>query len=173
MIDLDGHRPPAALPSRRPETAYSRDTAAIRVIGIGNEYAHDDAAGLLVARGLRSEARVGVEVLEQSGEGAALMESWKGACHVVVIDAARCGTWPGTVHRFDARHEPLPAQFFQGSTHAFGLYQAVEVARSLNQLPYTLIVYAIEGRDFAAGIGVSPEVEAAISATVTAVSAEF
>jgi len=145
----------------------------VLVIGIGNEYAHDDAAGLLVARAFKAQAAEGIEVLEQSGEGAALMESWTGARAVVVIDAARSGGPPGTVHRFDAGRESLPAATFRGSTHAFGLYQAVEVARSLDRLPPRLIVFAIEGRDFTAGTGLSAEVERAIPAAVAAVIGEI
>lgn len=147
--------------------------AKILVIGIGNEYAHDDAAGLLVARAFKAQAPEGVVVLEQSGEGAALMELWTGACAAIVMDAARSGGPPGAVHRFDAGREPLPAETFRGSTHAFGLYQAVEVARSLGRLPPRLTVFAIEGRDFTAGIGLSAELEGAVPATVAAVIREI
>jgi hydrogenase maturation protease len=147
--------------------------AKILVIGIGNEYARDDAAGLCVARALQEQARDGVDIQEQSGEGAALMESWKGVDAVVVIDAAHSGSAPGTLHRFDAGREPLPAQSFRGSTHAFGLYEAVEVARSLNRLPPCLVVYVIEGGNFAAGTGLSPELERAIPAAATTVANEI
>jgi len=147
--------------------------ARILVIGIGNEYARDDAAGLRVARALQAQAPGGVEIREQSGEGAALMESWKGAGTVVIVDAARSGGAIGSLHRFDASQEPLPAQPFRGSTHAFGLHEAVEVARSLSRLPRRLIIYAIDGRDFSAGIGLSPEVERAIPAAVAAVIGEI
>jgi hydrogenase maturation protease len=145
----------------------------VLVIGIGNEYARDDAAGLLAARALRAQERRDVEVRELSGEGAALMEAWKCAEAVIVIDAARSGAAPGTLRRFDAGREPLPAGAFRGSTHAFGLYEAVEVTRSLNQLPGRLVIYAVEGRDFAAGIGLSPELERAIPALVAAVIGEI
>jgi hydrogenase maturation protease len=147
--------------------------AKVLVIGIGNAYAHDDAAGLLVARAVRAELSEGVEVLEQSGEGAALMESWTGARAAIVIDAARSSGPPGAVHRFDAGREPLPAETFRGSTHAFGLYQAVEVARSLGRLPPRLTVFAIEGRDFTAGIGLSAELAGALPAAVAAVMREI
>lgn len=143
--------------------------AKILVLGIGNEYAHDDAVGLIVARGLQSLGRDDAAVLEQSGEGAALMETWKGADSVIVIDAVRSGAAPGTLHRFDAIDKPLPAEPFRGSTHAFGLYEAAEVARSLNQLPRGLIVYGVEGRDFTAGVGLSPDVQAAIPLIVMTV----
>lgn len=147
--------------------------AKILVIGIGNEYAHDDAAGLRVSRAVQEQPPDGVEIQEQSGEGAALIESWKGAGTVIVIDAARSGSPPGTLHRFDASQAPLPAEPFRGSTHAFGLHEAVEVARSLRHLPQCLIVYAIDGRDFSAGIGLSPEVERAIPAAAAAVIGEI
>lgn len=138
----------------------------ILVIGIGNEYARDDGAGLRVVRGLRAQAPDGVQIQEQSGEGAALMESWKGAAAVIVIDAANSGSAPGTLYRFDASCEPLPAQPFRGSTHVVGLREAVELARALDRLTPRLIVYAIEGRDFSAGTGLSPDVERAIPAAI-------
>jgi hydrogenase maturation protease len=147
--------------------------AEVLVIGIGNEYARDDAAGLLVARALKAQGWQRVKVLEQSGEGAALIEAWQGSELVIVIDAARSGGAPGIIRRFDAGREPLPAHSFRGSTHALGLYEAVEVSRSLNQLPRRLIVYAIDGTDFAPGIGLTPNVERAISVAVRVVDGEI
>jgi hydrogenase maturation protease len=132
------------------------------VIGIGNEYARDDAAGLLVVRRLKERSESKCAILEHNGEGASLIEAWKGATSVVVIDAVRSGAEPGRVHRFNARLAPLPAEHFRGSTHAFGLCEAIELARSLNQLPQGLIVYGIEGQDFTAGVSVSAAVENAV-----------
>ena len=137
-------------------------TSEILVIGIGNEYAHDDAAGLLAARKLKEKAPGKFAIVECSGEGASLIEAWKHATSVIVIDAVRSGAEPGKIHRFDARRTPLPAQAFRGSTHSFGLCEAIELARSLHQLPQHLITYGIEGYDFAAGVGVSPTVECSI-----------
>ena len=57
-------------------------------------------------------------------------------------------------------HETLPDPFLNYSTHAFSVAEAVEMARALDQLPPHLIVYGIEGKDFAAGEGLSVEVEA-------------
>jgi hydrogenase maturation protease len=145
---------------------------AMLVIGIGNEYARDDGAGLHVVRKLKETARHNFGILEHSGEGASLIEAWKGATSVIVIDAVRSGAEPGRVYRFDGCRAPLPGQPFRGSTHAFGLYEAVELARSLNQLPRRLIVYGIEGQDFTAGTIVSPAVELAIGKVAQAVLEE-
>lgn len=132
------------------------------MIGIGNEYACDDAAGLLVARKLKEKADAGFRILEHCGEGASLIEAWKGTTSVIVIDAVRSGAEPGKTYRFDASRASLPAEPFRGSTHAFGLYEAVELARSLGELPQRLMVYGIEGQDFRAGANVSPAVARAI-----------
>jgi hydrogenase maturation protease len=131
------------------------------IIGLGNHYRGDDAVGLVVARRLKEAAPEGVRVLEESGEGAALMESWKGAATVILIDALHSGAKPGTVRRLDAHGQPIPTRFFHCSTHAFGVAEAIELARVLSQLPPRVIVYGIEGKSFEAGLGLCPEVEKA------------
>jgi hydrogenase maturation protease len=136
------------------------------VIGIGSEYRGDDAVGLLAARRTKELGLQDVTVLEQDGDGAQLMEAWSGARVVMIIDAAGSGAPAGTVHRFEANADPLPAHFSHHSTHAFGLAEAIELARALGQLPERVIIYGIEARNFAAGTGISPEVRAALDRVV-------
>ncbi|MBI4327505.1 MAG: hydrogenase maturation protease [Chloroflexi bacterium] len=130
----------------------------ILVIGLGNDLRGDDAVGRLLARRLKTEAGSAFRVLEASGEGASLMEAWQGTDAVILIDAVQSGAEPGTIHRLDAHAQPLPGRFFHYSTHAFNVAEAVELARALGQLPPQLVVYGIEGGNFAAGTGLSPEV---------------
>jgi hydrogenase maturation protease len=131
------------------------------VIGVGNAFRGDDGVGLIVAQRLRELDLPGVTVVEQSGEGAALVESWKDAGRVIVVDAISSGGEPGDIYRFAAAGQPLPALFSGDSTHAFGLAEAVELARQLNRLPPSLVIYGIEGKSFDLATGLSPEVEAA------------
>lgn len=138
----------------------------VLVIGIGNEYRGDDGAGLVVARRIKELNLPDVRMLEAGGEGAALMEAWQGAEAAILIDAVYSGGTPGTVYRFDARTESIPAKFFHYSTHAFSVAEAIELARALNQLPPRLIVYGIEGLRFDAGVGLSAEVERATQEVV-------
>jgi hydrogenase maturation protease len=142
------------------------------IIGLGNEYRHDDAVGLVVARRLRQAAPKSVRVLEETGEGASLLESWQDAEMVILIDAVQSGAAPGTLHRLDAHAQPMAKEFFRFSTHAFGLAEAVELGRALGRLPPRLIVYGIEGKSFEAGVGLSPEVEAAAQVVVERVLGE-
>ena len=132
------------------------------LIGVGNAWRGDDGAGLAVARRVRELSPAGVEVREVEGDATALVEAWSGAEGVVVVDAAESGATPGTVRRFDARMRPLPVRSLRSSTHAFGVSDAVELARALDRLPARLDVYAIEGASFTAGEGLSPAVERAV-----------
>jgi len=143
------------------------------IIGLGNEYRRDDAVGLVVARRVREAAPESVRVLEESGEGAGLMESWQDADAVILIDAVHSGAKPGTLHRLDAHAQPIAKKFFRFSTHAFGLAEAVELARALGRLPPQLIVYGVEGKSFEAGVGLSPEVAAAAQGVVKRVLGEL
>lgn len=141
---------------------------SVLVLGVGNADRGDDAVGRVVARRVREAlatrgelAPAGpVAVLEHHGEGAALLEAWKDAVSVVVVDAAAPGTTPGRIHRIDAGSQPLPVALLR-STHAFGVAEAVGLARALGWLPRSLVVYAVEGLSFAAGTPMSPEVETA------------
>jgi hydrogenase maturation protease len=81
---------------------------------------------------------------------------------VILIDAVQSGHAPGTIHRFDASHVPVPRRFFNYSTHAFGVAESVELARVLNQLPPQVILYGIEGKDFTDGANLSSEVAATV-----------
>ena len=131
------------------------------VIGVGNAYRSDDAVGLIVAHRLRTLASNHVTVLEQSGEGTHLMEAWKDSETVILLDAVFSGAKAGTIHRFDARLQRVPRDFFRYSTHAFGVSDAIELARALDRLPPRLVVYGIEGKSFEVGTQLSLEVEKA------------
>jgi hydrogenase maturation protease len=139
------------------------------IIGLGNQYRRDDAVGLIVARRLKERAPEHVQVLEESSDGVALMESWKDADAVILIDAVHSGAEPGIFRRLDAHRQSIPAEFSHCSTHAFSTAEAIELARALGQLPPRLIVYGIEGKIFEAGLGLSPEVERAVRKVVECV----
>ena len=140
--------------------------ARILVIGVGNEYRSDDAVGLVVARRLRQLSLGNVTVIEASGEGTDLMESWKGAGTVIIVDAASSGAKPGTIHRIDARAQRIPTGLLRYSTHAFSVGEAVELARAINRLPPRMVVYGIEGERFDEGTVLSRAVQGSVDTVV-------
>jgi hydrogenase maturation protease len=125
------------------------------LVGVGNEYRSDDGVGLVVARKIHEKLIPSVTVKEESGEGAALMESWQGFQNVIIVDAVSSGAIPGTIFRIDANKETVSIKFFHYSTHAFSVAEAVELARTMNVLPLKLVVYGIEGNNFSAGTAIS------------------
>jgi hydrogenase maturation protease len=140
--------------------------ARILVIGVGNEYRSDDAVGLVVARRLKRLSLGNVTVIEASGQGTDLMESWKEADTVIIVDAASSGAKPGTIHRIDARVQLIPRGLLRYSTHAFSVGEAVELARAMNLLPPRMVVYGIEGERFDEGTMLSRAVQGSLDAVV-------
>jgi hydrogenase maturation protease len=128
------------------------------LIGVGNPFRSDDRAGRVVVQQLRKGLPPGIPLLEETGDGAELFDAFAGADCVILVDAVQSGAPPGTIHRFDACTEKLPGWFSHSSTHTFGVAEAIELARTMGELPGKLIVYGIEGLDFSAGTELSPEV---------------
>jgi hydrogenase maturation protease len=143
------------------------------VLGIGNPDRGDDAAGPAVARHLRRLLLAGVEVIEHGGEATALVAQMEGTASAFLIDACASGAPPGTIHRFDVNAAPVPDMAVGLSTHGFGLAMAVELARTLGQLPPRCIVYAIDGASFTTGAPLSSPVAAAVADVVDRLCGEL
>ena len=147
-------------------TQESTSESKTVIIGVGNEYRSDDGLGVIIADKLSNINPNGTRILKQNGEPTLLMDSWKDADKAIVIDAISSGASPGTVKRFDAVEKPLPSQLFHYSTHSFSLADVIELARGLNRLPPSLIIYGIEGKNFTNGFKLSTEVEKAVGKIV-------
>ncbi len=126
-------------------------TPNVLVLGIGNDFRGDDAVGLLAARELEAMHLPHVNVVESRGDGVRLMQLWKGYPAVLVIDAVHSGAPAGTLHRLDVSHNPIPAKFLCTSSHQFGVAEAIETARSLEELPEQVIVFGVEIEHCVAG----------------------
>lgn len=143
------------------------------LVGIGNDLRGDDGVGLEVVRRaqLRVPPEVGVVLCGQ--EATPLLDVLDRAEGVVVVDAVASGAAPGLLHRFDASAATVPARSFRSSTHAFGVGEAIELARALGQLPPAVVVIGVEATQFGAGEGLSAPVRAAVEPAVRAVLEEL
>jgi hydrogenase maturation protease len=113
-----------------------------------------------------------VELDQREGEPTALLATFENADAVWLVDAVSSGGPPGTVHRLDATRRELPTDVFSTSTHHVGLAEAVELARALDQLPRSTIVYGIEGSSFAVGDRLSSTVAAVVDSVADAIREE-
>lgn len=129
-----------------------KSSASRMVIGIGNGWRGDDGIGPYLAERIAELRLENTQVIEARGETAELLELWKGAGKVIVIDAVFSGDEPGSLTRYDVMRDAIPrAVFSKDSTHDFGVVEAIELGKALNSLPRELILFGVEGRDFRAG----------------------
>jgi hydrogenase maturation protease len=139
------------------------------VIGLGNEFRHDDGVGPAVVARLRDLVPSGVELVITDGEPTRLIEAWTGAALAVVVDAVRAQPpQPGRIHRF-VLDRPGPGAGRPASSHGFGLDDAIALALALDRMPRRLIVHAVEAADLTQGTGLTPPVAAAVDAVAAAV----
>ncbi|MFI9615268.1 hydrogenase maturation protease [Streptomyces sp. NPDC052023] len=146
----------------------------IMVIGVGNEFRHDDGVGRAVTARLAERAAdrplpPGAVLENCEGDPARLLGLWENAGLAVVIDAAHAEPpHPGRVHRL-ALEDTRPARTSTTSSHGLGLGEAVELSRVLGRLPSRLVVYAVEGADRSLGRGLSAPVAARVDELARAV----
>jgi hydrogenase maturation protease len=143
------------------------------LIGVGNEFRDDDALGICVVREVKRRNPGFSKILEASGEGSALIEAWNGVDRVIIVDAVFSGKDPGAVYRFDASAQEVPRGLFHYSSHAFGVAEAIEVARRLGKLPRHLLLFGIEGKAFGTGVGLSDPVVKSIPELIAMIEEEI
>jgi hydrogenase maturation protease len=164
----------------------SADASATRaVIGVGNAFRRDDGLGPRVVERLRARAPSNCRLCVSGGEGTELMALWESATHVILIDVVRAGGWTrgeahgsltgeaGTIVRIDATRERVPGDVFHYSSHAFSVAEAIELARTLGELPERVTIYGAVGLSFEAGTGLSPAVEKQVDVIVDAITREL
>jgi len=123
----------------------------VLVACLGNDLRGDDAAGLLVARALRSMNLGCIDVEEHSGDVAELADSIARHAAVVVVDALAAEGPPGTVRELDPARAVAQTR---SSSHGFGVADAIAVARLLRPPSGTdpwLRLIGIVGAEFSLG----------------------
>ncbi len=138
------------------------------IIGCGNRERCDDGAGILVAERLRE---LGIEAEVHTGQAVDLIESWKSADNVIVVDAVVTGAAVGTVQAWDSGRLWVSVGT-TASTHGLGVAETIELAHILDRLPTRLRVYGIEGRRFELGAEISREVQCAVGEVVRRIIAD-
>lgn len=141
--------------------------SGVLLIGVGNEMRGDDGIGVAIVRMVRRLA-AGREFpsgpprfVEIPEGGAALLDAWRGASDVILFDAVWSGAPAGTIHRLGASTREITSVYFHGSTHSFGVADAIELARALRVLPKALTLYGVEGERFEHAAPISPRVRRA------------
>lgn len=138
------------------------------VIGVGNSYRRDDGIGPAVAAAVA--APPGVAVVCCPAEPTAILDAWADSRLAIVVDAAvvdaAVGDWPGLI-RTSTPDECIAET--PVSSHDLSLAQTYELGRALGRAPDELIVVTVAIADTGHGMGLSPEVAAALPEAVRTV----
>lgn len=149
--------------------------AGCRVVGCGNLYAGDDAAGPLVIQrlaALKLPANVECRDVGTSGIDAAL--AFQGAENVIIIDACRSGRTPGSIVELGQEELAAWAESAPPNFHTLRWDQAVAVGRRLwNAMPRRLTIFLIEGETFELGAPLTPAVSRAVAELADGIAARL
>jgi len=126
--------------------------ARLRVVGCGNPFAADDAAGLEVIQRLRACGEWECELLEMPQAGVELMEILDGAQTVVFVDAVSSGALPGTIHLVSLPSQAIELRALGSfSSHGWGLAETLQLRTALGRTLPRLFLVGIEIETCVAG----------------------
>ncbi len=148
------------------------NSTKILIAGVGNELRQDDAFGILLAQKLEKEGSFpdSVKVMEIGSGGIHLVQQlFDGYGILILLDIVKWGGPAGTIHFKEVEVKDvtsLPADVqneFLADMHYINPLKALMMAKALNVLPKQVIFLGCESEAHEEiGIGVSPEVAAAI-----------
>lgn len=147
----------------------------IAVIGIGNVLAGDDALGPHVVRVLeaRFELPEGVQVIDAGTPGYDLTAFLVGQDAVVLVDAVRAKGPPGELRTYDKAGLLQKKPILAVSPHEPGVREALLNADFMGVTPPVVRLVGVIPSETGTGIGLSPEVRAAVPGAVEAVVREL
>jgi len=146
----------------------------ILVLGVGNVLLSDEGAGVRAVEQLKLQYvfPANVELIDGGTMGLDLLGYLDDTSHLLIIDAIVSTKSPGSV--VVERLLDPPAYFRQKiSPHQIGLSELLAVAAMQDCLPPSIILFGIVPLDMSTGVGMSPEVNAAVAQVVSSVVKEL
>ena len=140
------------------------------VVCIGNDLVGDDAAGCEVYNALsREELPENIALLQLGVGGISMLEYLNGMyTTLIVVDAVRFGSKPGTLHRNTLDSLP-PTHHGAVSAHGLGVRDLIDAGTLLypDCMPQNIVCIGIEGENFTeCGVPLSAPVQKAIGKAV-------
>jgi hydrogenase maturation protease len=131
----------------------------IVILGVGNLLLSDEGVGVHVAHKLMEmDLPAGVEVIEGGTDGFRLMNVVTEADRLIVVDAVKGGSLPGSIYRFDIKDAPSSPDAYKTSVHQIGILEIVHLSELIGQTPETTVI-GVEPKSLEMGMALSPEVQ--------------
>ncbi len=149
--------------------------ARVTVIGIGNVLTGDDAIGPHVVRVLEARYALpdGVQVIDAGTPGYDLTAFLVGADAALLVDAVKAKGAPGELRVYDKAELLTKKPILAMSPHEPGVREALLNADFMGVTPPVVRLVGVVPARTETGIGLSPEVRAAVPAAVDRVAAEL
>lgn len=129
------------------------------IIGIGNEFRGDDAAGILISRKLKNDFP-NLEIIEFFEIELDLIDYFKKHDSIVLIDALKSDKdKSGKIEFFEINNDFEFSNLKYFSSHSISLTEILNIAKILNYLPEKLIIIGIHSSNFEIGSKISFNLE--------------
>ncbi|WP_429884670.1 hydrogenase maturation protease [Geoalkalibacter halelectricus] len=149
------------------------DRAPVLVMAVGNILRRDDGFADAVLKVLAEEELPHeVELFDAGTSIIDLMDVFHDRERLIVIDAVQGGQAPGTLYRFspeEVEAEAIPT----ASLHQVGLLETLKLGNLVDCRPQSTVVIGVQPGSTELGIGLTPEVEAAVPGAVRLVKKEL
>ena len=151
---------------------------SVRVIGVGNPLAGDDAVGTHIVHKLMDYPMPGVDLIDAGPAGLSLLELLEGTEKAIIIDAV-CGKGQqGAVLRFAIPNDLKPManlawESAMPSTHLMGLGEAITLGFELGMLPPHLVIFGVELGQTKRGASFSVNVSRAVESVIVGIRKEL
>jgi hydrogenase maturation protease len=150
----------SAPPTRSAAAGPVDEPVPLLILGLGNLLCGDDGLGVSAVERLVDayEAPDGVRVLDGGTLGLSLLPYLEDAERVILVDAVRNDTAPGSFVRLTG-DEVAPAVAARLSVHQVGVADLLEAARWLGRMPATLVLLGLVPESIELSLTRSPSVE--------------
>jgi hydrogenase maturation protease len=146
--------------------------AATVVVGIGNILLRDEGIGVHIVNWMKEQGGYpDVEFIDAGTFGDGLADVMSDRRRLIVVDAGDIEGSPARIARLTM--DDLFMQAGGISLHEYGLAETLFEAKILGGLPAEIVIIAIKPADITPGIGLTPQLQAAVPAILAAVQQEL
>jgi hydrogenase maturation protease len=149
------------------------DHKKILILGIGNILLKDEGIGVRVAEKMKEMTLPpDVEVIDGGTGGLDLLYCIEGREKVVVVDAVKAGSPPGTLFRFTDK-DLAAKKGVMRSAHGIDFSDVVAVSSFLGSKPENIVFLGVEPEELSASLELSPGIEKMIPVLINLVMKEI
>ena len=145
----------------------------IVILGVGNVLLKDEGVGIHVIHALQDSLlpdNVHLEIID-GGTSPNVFHLLERADKLIIIDAVRGGSDPGSVYRFRA-DDVIPEGKDIVSLHQVGLLESLEMMEHMENKPKDVVIIGVEPKEMGWGLELSSELEQTVPQIVEVVLQE-